>query len=191
MKIRSSIINASSSTVAVVGVVVCLIVIMQIMSSLNESAPVHTLKHAMASAGSSANNVDGEEKNKEIVKAFQDEIFNQKNLTALDRYYSTDLVQHNPQQPQGREGARQFFAMLFAAFPNLHAQIDNMIAEDDMVMYMITWNATHQGEFFGIPPTNKTITFETAELFRLADNGTMVEHWDVVDRGIIMDLMQD
>ncbi len=103
------------------------------MPSLNEGAPVHTLKHTMASAGSSANNVDVEEKNKEIVKAFQDEIFNQKNLTAVDRYYSTDLVQHNPQQPQGREGARQFFAMLFAAFPNLHAQIDNMIAEDDML----------------------------------------------------------
>ena len=161
------------------------------MPSFNEKAPPQTFKPAMASDGLPANNVDEEEKNKGIVRAFQNEIFNQKNLTALDKYYSIDLVQHNPQQPQGREGAKQFFAMLFAAFPDLHAQIDNMIAEDDMVMYMITWNATHQGEFFGIPPTNKTITFETAELFRLADNGTMVEHWDVVDRGIILDLMQE
>ena len=161
------------------------------MPSLNENAPPQAFIPAMASDGLSANNVDEEEKKKGIVRAFQNEIFSQKNLTALDKYYSIDLVQHNPQQPQGREGAKQFFAMLFAAFPNLHAQIDNMIAEDDMVMYMITWNATHQGEFFGIPPTNKTITFETAELFRLADNGTMVEHWDVVDRGIILDLMQE
>jgi len=191
MKITSSIINASSSAITVKGVAICLILIMLVMPFLNKNAPLQSFKPAMASDGSSTNNVGEEEKNKDIVRAFQDEVFNQKNLTAIDRYYSTDLVQHNPQQPQGREGAKQFFAMLFAAFPDLHAHIDNMVAEDDRVMYMITWNATHQGEFFGIPPTNKTITFETAELFRLADNGTMVEHWDVVDRGIIMDLLQE
>ena len=190
MKIASCTVNTRSSTVAVV-IVLYVIVVMQVMPSLNENVPPHAFKFAMASYGSSTNNVGEEEKNKEIVRAFQDEVFNQKNLTALDRYYSTDLVQHNPQQPQGREGAKQFFSMLFAAFPDLNAQIDNMVAEDDLVMYMIKWNATHQGEFFGIPPTNKTITFETAELFRLADNGTMIEHWDVVDRGIILDLMQE
>jgi predicted SnoaL-like aldol condensation-catalyzing enzyme len=41
-----------------------------------------------------------------------------------------------------------------------------------------------------INPTLKTITFETSELFRIADNGIMIEHWDVVDRGIILDLTQ-
>ena len=189
MKIKFTI-NTISSTVVTITGIACLIVITQVIQPLNPNNPLLSFKPAMASITLS-NNVDGEEeKNKEIVQAFQDEIFNEKNLTALDQYYSIDLVQHNPQQPQGREGARQFFAMLFEAFPNLHSRIDHMVAEDDLVMYTNTWNATHQGEFFGIPPTNRTITFETAELFRLADNGTMIEHWDVVDRGIILDLTQ-
>lgn len=169
--------------------IACLIMMMQAIPSLNEIINSDSIKPAMASSILS-NNTDQHEKNKQIVQEFQNEIFNEKNLTALDKYYSIDLVQHNPQQPQGREGAKQFFAMLFAAFPDIHAQTDNMVAEDDMVMYMNTWTATHKGEFFGIPPTNKTITFETAELFRLADNGTIIEHRDVVDRGIILDLMQ-
>ncbi len=44
-----------------------------------------------------------------------------------------------------------------------------MIAEGDKVMLRWTWQATHQGEFWGVAPTGKQITYEGISILRLAD----------------------
>jgi predicted ester cyclase len=75
--------------------------------------------------------------------------------------------------------------MLFNAFPDLHASIDKMIAEDDLVSVFLSWNGTHKGEFQGIPATNNPITMKTAHTFRVED-GMVAEQWEIFD---LMDLL--
>jgi predicted SnoaL-like aldol condensation-catalyzing enzyme len=99
-------------------------------------------------------------------------------LTALDKYYAPNIIQHNPMAGQGRQGFKQFFIPFFSAFPDVHATIEHILAENSVVLVFLNWTGTHKG----IPATNKPINMRTADLFRIDDtNSIIVEHWDVVD----------
>jgi steroid delta-isomerase-like uncharacterized protein len=121
------------------------------------------------------------EENRLLIKSFVQEIFNKHNLTALDKYYAPNAIQHNPMTGQGRQGFKQFFIPFFSAFPDIHATIESILSENSVVLVFLNWTGTHKGEFQGIPATNKPINMRTADLFRIDTNGTIVEHWDVVD----------
>lgn len=126
-----------------------------------------------------------EESNKILVRSAIQEIFNEHNITAIDKYIKEDLIQNNTGFPEGREARKQYFGMLFNAFPDLHASIDKMIAEDDLVSVFLSWNGTHKGEFQGMPATNNPITMKTAHTFRVED-GMVAEQWEIFD---LMDLL--
>jgi predicted ester cyclase len=51
----------------------------------------------------------------------------------------------------------------------------------NLVLVFLYWTGIQKGEVQGMPATNKTINLRTADLFRIATNGTIVERWDVVD----------
>jgi predicted ester cyclase len=80
----------------------------------------------------------------------------------------------------GRQGIKQFYGMLRAAFPDLHFTIEDQIAAGDRVVTRWTANGTHNGEFQGISPTGKQITIAGIDIDRLA-NGKVVECWPVAD----------
>jgi hypothetical protein len=40
---------------------------------------------------------------------------------------------------------------------------------------------THKGEYLGVPPTGKSITYNEIFIFRLDDDGRIAETWGVVD----------
>jgi steroid delta-isomerase-like uncharacterized protein len=122
------------------------------------------------------------EVNKLLIKSFVQEVFNKHNLTALDKYYAANIIQHNSMAGQGRQGFKQFFIPFFSAFPDVHATIEHILAENSVVLVFLNWTGTHKGQFQGIPATNKPINMRTADLFRIDDtNSTIVEHWNVVD----------
>lgn len=121
-----------------------------------------------------------EEDNKVLVRLAIEEIFNEHNITAVDKYIKEDLIQNNTCFPEGREARKQYFGMLFDAFPDLHASIDKMVAEDDPVSVFLSWNSTHMGEFQGMPATNNPITMKTAHIFRIED-GIVAEQWEIFD----------
>ena len=121
-----------------------------------------------------------EESNKILVRSAIQEIFNEHNITAVDKYIKEDLIQNGTGFPEGREARKQYFGMLFNAFPDLHASIDKMIAEDNLVSVFLSWNGTHKGEFQGMPATNNPITMKTAHIFRIED-GMIAEQWEIFD----------
>lgn len=127
-----------------------------------------------------------QEKNKEILRRVADEMFNRRNEAIIDAYYSPDYVQHNPMAPPGPAGVKQFFRLVFAAFPDLKVSVDHLYAEGDKVFAFMIWEGTHEGPYFGIPPSHRKIRYKTAEIMRLVD-GKMVEHWDVVDSNPILE----
>ena len=51
-----------------------------------------------------------------------------------------------------------------------------MIAEGDLVAIRSTAHGTHQGEFMGIPPTGKEVTFGGVVTNRIVDS-RIVEDW--------------
>jgi predicted ester cyclase len=66
--------------------------------------------------------------------------------------------------------------MFYAAFPDYTHVIDDVVAEGDWVAVRLTFHATHQGEFQGIPATGNTVTYGGAHFGRLVD-GRIAEWW--------------
>jgi hypothetical protein len=75
---------------------------------------------------------------------------------------------------------KQMESEAFDAFPDMHVAIDDMVAEGDKVAARVTMTGTHKGEYMGIPPTNKKVTFSLIFIDRFA-GGKIVEDNGIYD----------
>ena len=121
------------------------------------------------------------EQNKALVRRFVEEVQCQHNLAALDELFSSDFVDHSGMtDPPTLEGSRQFFSMMFAAFPDMRFVIRQQIAEGDKVLTHKTLQGTQLGPFMGIPATGKAVAVDVMDIFTVA-GGKITEHWTVGD----------
>lgn len=83
-------------------------------------------------------------------------------------------------------GAQQFLAPFTIAFPDLRRNIEDLVAEGDKVAVRFTVTGTHKGEFQGIAPTGKQVSFTVMDILNITD-GKITEEWATAD---LMGLMQ-
>ena len=122
-----------------------------------------------------------EEKNKNIITSYIDEIFNKHNLSSIQRYFGGNFVEGSPQAGKGGIGSKQFINEFFKAFPDWRTTIEHIVAENDLVVAFLNGSGTHKGEFNGIPPTNKPVNIRSAELYKI-ENERITGHWYVMDQ---------
>lgn len=105
------------------------------------------------------------------------EFINTASEAMADELIATNAVFHVPGRPEpmrGPAGYLAIIAMMREGFPDVKWILDEMVAEDDKVAARFTMRGTHQGTFFGVPPTGKKITVQAMNFYRLA-NGKFVE----------------
>jgi steroid delta-isomerase-like uncharacterized protein len=126
----------------------------------------------------SARHRSSTEANKTIVRQGLEEMFNQGNVAAVDKYLAADYVEHQtmPGQAPGLEGFKQMLSMMHTAFPDFRITIDDLIAEGDKVVVRSTFRGTQKGEFMGIAPTGKAVATTGIDILVMKD-GKAVEHW--------------
>lgn len=102
--------------------------------------------------------------------------------TTIDELLEPEVLFHAPVPvgATGRQALKQVMTILHRAFPDLHLTIEDLIAEEDEVVGRTTVSGTHQGEYMGLPPTGKSVTYNEIFIFRFAD-GRIAEIWGVVD----------
>jgi len=106
--------------------------------------------------------------NKELVKTAITEAFVNRDKTAIDKYWSDQYIQHNPQVPNGREGLKQLFGLLG---PEFKYDIGLIVADGDFVMV--------HGRYMGFGPK----PLVAVDIFRVKD-GKLAEHWDVLQEEV-------
>ncbi len=118
------------------------------------------------------------EDNKELVRLLIEEDISRGNVAVAERIISPDFHDHTnpPGMQRGLEGHMAIVSLFRNAFPDMQWTIDDMVSEGDKVAIRTTLRATHQGEFFGIPPTGKQVTVTGIHILRIAD-GKIAEHW--------------
>jgi predicted SnoaL-like aldol condensation-catalyzing enzyme len=103
--------------------------------------------------------------NKAIVLIAFDTLFNWRDYTAAERFWSPDYVQHSAHIAPGREG---LFELTKALPETLRYENGFAVAEGDIVIL--------HGRFSGHGLRRNWVV---ADIVRL-DNGVLAEHWDVI-----------
>ncbi|SDK15584.1 ester cyclase [Streptomyces indicus] len=124
-------------------------------------------------------------RNKEVFRHFHD-VVNSRDAAAIDKtireYVAPDVVFHAPVPTElpGLEAFRAVWPVLLRAFPDIQVRIEDLIAEGDKVVARNTVTGTHLGEYRGLAPTGRSVTYDEIFVFRFED-GRIAEAWGVVD----------
>ncbi len=92
---------------------------------------------------------------------------------------------HLPETLRGREAVRQAMEMYLGVFPDLHIEIDQMIASGDYVVFWFRLTGTHRGELWGIQPTNRQVALDDCVVYEIR-NGKLVHLRDFWDTATVL-----
>jgi serine phosphatase RsbU (regulator of sigma subunit)/predicted ester cyclase len=119
-----------------------------------------------------------EEKNKALARRFLEAQANA-DLDTLDELLALDFVDHSlqPGQEPSREGYMQSVAEDHAIFSNIHINIEELVAEGDVVISRLKVRRIHdRGEFLGVAPTGMELTTTAMVLHRVV-GGKIADEW--------------
>jgi predicted ester cyclase len=144
----------------------------------NEPTPdTTTEKPSQPSAATSV------ERNKDVSRRWI-EVFNERDDAAEADVRTRDYVAYAPVSlepaPLDSEAWTRFLSGFVEAFPDLQLTVEDAVGEGDLVAQRVHFEGTHTGEFQGLPPTHRKVTFSGLELNRFVD-GRVAEHWFQMD----------
>ncbi len=123
------------------------------------------------------------EQNKNNVMAFYDLAFNQNNpVEAIEKYVGEVYIQHNPTVADGKEAFIEYFERMAKEYPGKRVQFKRAIAEGNYVVLHCHQEWPGSSGSSTSESNSSSGNWAGIDIFRLDDNGKIVEHWDVLQR---------
>ena len=122
------------------------------------------------------------EKNKQAMNRFVEfintasEILSKELISADARFY----VPGQPEPLRGPAGYLNIINMMRSGFPDIRWELEEMVAEKEKVAARFTMRGTHQGTFFSVPATSRTIEVTAVNFYRFSD-GQIIEEYGQPD----------
>jgi predicted ester cyclase len=121
-----------------------------------------------------------QEKNKAVVRRFNEAFLVKGDTRAFEEIVATDFINHTgPAGNNDRTATRNFITeLLHPALPDIRLEIFDMIAEGDKVVTHKAFTGTLQAPFMGQQPTGKKATLRIIDIIQLRD-GQYIGHWSI------------
>lgn len=124
------------------------------------------------------------ETNKRLAREFMERAFHQGDLSVIDEQLAPDGIDH--QEPPGtdyRAHLREVVQTMRTAFPDLHFEIHEMLAEGDIVAFRSTMTGTNDGPINfgplrGVPATHRKVSVPHMHFVRMVD-GQSTDLWHI------------
>jgi steroid delta-isomerase-like uncharacterized protein len=144
-------------------------------------------KEAMAELEAMKAQAEVEEQNKEIIRRTHNEVWSEGNVELIYDLYDTDYVAHWTSGPdtQGLDELREVILEARNAFPDLTENIEQIVAEGDLVVTRFSSSGIFKGNHMGISPSDKKVTRQEIAIHRIV-NGKIAEQWTVADSLALM-----
>jgi steroid delta-isomerase-like uncharacterized protein len=127
--------------------------------------------------------------NKDAARSVLEDVISKGNLDLTTELLDADYHDHDPANEEDVRGPDAFNEEVSgyrAGFPDIQFTLEDQVGDGDLVATRWTMRGTHQGDLFGIPPSNNKVEIAGITIFRFAD-GKIQEGWWNWDR---MGMMQ-
>lgn len=114
---------------------------------------------------------------KEVVKYFYEQIFSKNLINEIENYVDAECTLRVGKEivPMGVDGMKKHIAEVRNTYPDFSVQVIRQFSENEYVISEIMAEGTHSGEFLGIKPTHKKLTFTGVDIDKVK-RGKIVEH---------------
>lgn len=104
--------------------------------------------------------------NARIVTDYLEQVWNEGQLDVANKFLDADLIQHNPNLPNGSAPLIEFIGGLRQQLPGMRFDIRRVIADNDHAVVHSLFTTGNPGQEQAV-----------VDIFRL-EHGRIVEHWD-------------
>lgn len=120
--------------------------------------------------------------NKEIVKYFYEVIVSENLLEELSKYVAESCTLKVGEQifPLGMNGMKQHLVDVKKTYPDYTMKVIRQYQDRDYVISEFIMTGTHEGEWIGIKPTHKRLSFTGVDIDKVV-NGKIIEHGGAVN----------
>jgi steroid delta-isomerase-like uncharacterized protein len=121
--------------------------------------------------------------NKAVIRRLYEEVWNKRRLELVDEIISPSHALHDPNlsgSAVGPEAYKRQVTRFITAFPDLRFTVEDIVGEKEKQAVAWTISGTHQGEFMGVPATNKKVSVDGITIIHIVDAKIMDSYvsWD-------------
>ncbi len=133
------------------------------------------------------------EANKLIAREWFEQVWNQQSEAAIDRLFAPGCECYGfPDADSllvGPEAFKVIHRSFLGAFPDLHVDVEEVIAEGDRVALRWKTSMTHLGNHLGFPASGKKATLSGSS-FLIGDGKQILRGWNFMDMQALFSRLQ-
>jgi predicted ester cyclase len=120
--------------------------------------------------------------NKSVISRYVNEFKNEQKFSVFPKLFSSKFTHHFnfPNRSRKMDSFVSVGQTFLSAFPDVKVDLQQILAEGDLVVEQNKVSATHKGTFDGIKATNKKVYWTEIHIYRL-ENGKIIENFPAVN----------
>ena len=123
-----------------------------------------------------------------IARSFVEQVFNGANAELAREYFTDDVVWHGGAlgTVNGVDTIVPILDGFIRALDDIHSEVQDVIATDDLVALRLLVSAVHTGNLLGVPASGNRVQWDAVDIYRVTQDGKISEQWAFEDLAAIL-----